>query len=393
MNRRVGSKTKTLVICVDRDNDIGEKAGLETPIIGREASLSAATKLGLVDSEDSDINAIFEAIRIYERLSSSGEVAEAEVVLIAGDKNVGIESDRKIGKELDAVISKSRADSAILVSDGAEDEWIIPIIQSRVKIDSVRRVVVRQSAPLESTFYVMKRLLEDPKFSRTFLPPIGLILLVFAVSSLFELSGKVMGLILGFLGIYILLKGLGRESVIIELFETVKQSLYSGKISFVTYICAVVLLLAGTSRGIVGYTDPELAELELEAGEHILLGMVYYLKAAIWWYVGAALAPLVGKMMNMLIEREKIVRQWAILFSIFASGLILWGGSECIILLSNDNLWDNLLGYQYLFFSILGAIIISFLGVKISWYVRGTIIKGKKEVETGIETEESGIRE
>lgn len=387
MNRRVGSKTKTLVICVDRDNDIGEKAGLETPIIGREASLSAATKLGLVDSEDSDINAIFEAIRIYERLSSSGEVAEAEVVLIAGDKNVGIESDRKIGKELDAVISKSRADSAILVSDGAEDEWIIPIIQSRVKIDSVRRVVVRQSAPLESTFYVMKRLLEDPKFSRTFLPPIGLILLVFAVSSLFELSGKVMGLILGFLGIYILLKGLGRESVIIELFETVKQSLYSGKISFVTYICAIVLFLAGTSQGVVEYTK------SLEACEPIVIGMVYYIKGAIWWYMGAALAPIIGKMMSMLIERERIVRHWAILFSVIASGLILWGGSECIILLSNDNLWDNLLGYQYLFFSILGAIIISFLGVKISWYVRGTIIKGKKEVETGIETEESGIRE
>lgn len=368
---------KTLVICVDRDNDIGEKAGLETPVIGREASLSAATKLALADSEDSDINAIFEAIRIYERLNSSEEGVEAEVVLVAGDKEVGITADIKIGKELDDVLSKSGADSAILVSDGAEDEWIVPIIQSRMKIDSVRRVVVRQSEPLESTFYVIKRLFEDPRFSRTFLPPIGLILLAFSIFLLVGQLRWAVGLTLGFAGIYMLLKGMGRENVMTEFFETVKQSLYSGKISFVTYICALVLLLAGTSQGIVEYT--KYIEDLPEAGERILLtGLVYYVKGAIWWYVGAALAPVIGKMMNMLIERERIVRQWAILFSIFASGLMLWGGSECIILLSKGN---YPMGYLYLFFSILGAIIISFIGVKISWYMRGTIIRGKKEVE------------
>ncbi|MGB2841984.1 MAG: DUF373 family protein [Halobacteriota archaeon] len=370
-------KVKTLVICVDRDNDIGEKAGLETPVIGREASLSAATKLALADSEDSDINAIFEAIRIYERLNSSEEGVEAEVVLVAGDKEVGITADIKIGKELDDVLSKSGADSAILVSDGAEDEWIVPIIQSRMKIDSVRRVVVRQSEPLESTFYVIKRLFEDPRFSRTFLPPIGLILLAFSIFLLVGQLRWAVGLTLGFAGIYMLLKGMGRENVMTEFFETVKQSLYSGKISFVTYICALVLLLAGTSQGIVEYT--KYIEDLPEAGERILLtGLVYYVKGAIWWYVGAALAPVIGKMMNMLIERERIVRQWAILFSIFASGLMLWGGSECIILLSRGN---YPMGYLYLFFSILGAIIISFIGVKISWYMRSTIIRGKKEVE------------
>lgn len=369
-------KVKTLVICVDRDNDIGEKAGLETPVIGREASLSAATKLALADSEDSDINAIFEAIRIYDRLNSSEEGVEAEVVLVAGDKEVGITADIKIGKELDDVLSKSGADSAILVSDGAEDEWIVPIIQSRMKIDSVRRVVVRQSEPLESTFYVIKRLFEDPRFSRTFLPPIGLILLAFSIFLLVGQLRWAVGLTLGFAGIYMLLKGMGRENIMTEFFETVKQSLYSGKISFVSYICALVLLLAGTSQGIVEYTG--YTKL-LEASERVLLtGMVYYIKGAIWWYVGAALAPVIGKMMNMLIEREKIVGQWAILFSIFASGLMLWGGSECIILLSRGN---YPMGYLYLFFSILGAIIISFIGVKISWYMRSTIIRGKKEVE------------
>jgi len=358
----------------DGDNDIGEKAGLKTPIIGKEASLSAATKLALADPEDSDVNAIFEAIRLCEqlKLKSTEENAGVEIVLIAGDKNAGVEADRKIGEELEKVLSKTAVESAILVSDGAEDEWIIPILGSRVKIDSVRRVVVKQSEQLESTFYLIKRLFEDPKFSRTFLPPVGIILFLLALSSLFNLSGKAVGIILAFSGIYILLKGLGRENVMVDFIEDVKQALYSGKISFVTYVCALVLLLAGSFQGIMEMP---------ETSESILVDMVYYLKGAIWWYVGAALAPLIGKMMNMVIEGEKIVRRWAILFSVIASGLILWGGSECIILLAGNN---HLLGYLYLFLSILGAIILSLIGVAISRYVRGAI--GKEEVEIEAET-------
>jgi putative membrane protein len=381
----VGSKTKILIICVDRDNDIGEKAGLETPIIGREALVSAATKLALADSEESDINAIFEAVRIYERLNAREEDAEVEVVLIAGDKIVGVESDRKIGQRLDDVLSKFLAESAILVSDGAEDEWIIPIIQSRVRIDSVRRVVVKQIEPLENTFYVFKRLLEDPTFSRTFLPPIGLIIFLLAVSLLLNLSGKALGLILGVIGIYTLLKGLGRENLIMEFAESVKQSLYTGKISFVTYIVAIVLFLAGTYQGIIGYTQPE-GEIE----KQIVLGLVNYVKFSIWWYIGAILAPLIGKMMNMLIEGEKIVRHWAIVFSVIASGVILWGGSDAIIWLDKGN---DPMGYITLFFSILGAVFLSFIGVKISLYMKGTTIKDDKEGETRIEPEESVIRD
>jgi putative membrane protein len=383
----VVAKTKTLVTCIDRDDDIGWKAGLVTPIIGKEALLSAATKLALADPEESDINAIFEAIRIYEQLRTVDTGVEPEVVLIAGDRSVGAVSDRKIGQKLDDVLAQFHADSAILVSDGAEDEWIIPIIQSRVKIDSVRRVVVKQIEPLENTFYVLKRLMEDPKISRTFLPPLGLILFLLAVSLLLNLSGETLGLILGIVGVYLMLKGTGRENLVIEFAESVKQSFYTGKISFVTYIVAVVLLLVGTSQGIMAYTDAS-----AEIGEWFLLGMVYFIHASIWWYIGAALAPIIGRMMSMVIEKERIVRHWAILFSIIASGLILWGGSDAIIWLSKD---VQPMGYFTLFFSILGAILLSFIGVKLSLYMRGTQPKGAHREEAACvdSTEESVARE
>ena len=56
---------KTIVIALDRDDDMGRKTGIKSPIIGRENNIEAAVKLGLADPEDSDTNAIFEAVRSY----------------------------------------------------------------------------------------------------------------------------------------------------------------------------------------------------------------------------------------------------------------------------------------------------------------------------------------
>ena len=55
--------SKILVLCIDRDDDIGSKGGIETPIVGRDACINAGTRLALEDPEDADSNAIFAASR------------------------------------------------------------------------------------------------------------------------------------------------------------------------------------------------------------------------------------------------------------------------------------------------------------------------------------------
>jgi putative membrane protein len=55
--------SKILVLCIDRDNDIGSKGGIETPIVGRDACINAGTRLALEDPEDADSNAIFGAVK------------------------------------------------------------------------------------------------------------------------------------------------------------------------------------------------------------------------------------------------------------------------------------------------------------------------------------------
>ncbi len=40
-----------LVICIDKDDDIGVKAEVKSPVIGRAACLDAASRLGAADPE------------------------------------------------------------------------------------------------------------------------------------------------------------------------------------------------------------------------------------------------------------------------------------------------------------------------------------------------------
>jgi len=69
------------------------------------------------------LNAIFFAISIYESLKK--EAKDIEIATLCGDINVGVKSDQKLADQLDSVIKETNAQDAILISDGAEDEYIL----------------------------------------------------------------------------------------------------------------------------------------------------------------------------------------------------------------------------------------------------------------------------
>ena len=165
--------TKTLILVVDRDDDFGEKGGVETPVIGIEAAKVAAMSLGVEDPEDSDVNALFAAMNIYNDLIKDND--DVEIALICGDKKVGHRSDSMLISELETVIDIVKPEHAILVGDGAEDEYIYPIISSRVPIDSVRRVYVKQAPGVEGFIYIISKTLRDPQKKKRFLAPIGIL--------------------------------------------------------------------------------------------------------------------------------------------------------------------------------------------------------------------------
>ena len=59
------AKAKTLILCIDQDDDIGKKAKVPTPIVGVDANKEAAATLAIADPEEADSNAMFGAIKLY----------------------------------------------------------------------------------------------------------------------------------------------------------------------------------------------------------------------------------------------------------------------------------------------------------------------------------------
>jgi putative membrane protein len=179
-------KNRILILCVDRDGDIETKAGIPTPLLGRTANLDAAVSLALRDPEEPDANAMFEAVRLYDRLESEKQSAESfEVATISGLERGGVGADRKLVAELSHLLDSFSADEVILVTDGYSDEAVLPLVESRVPVSSVRRIVVKHSESIEETAALFSRYMrliwENPRYARIALGIPGLLLLLYGI--------------------------------------------------------------------------------------------------------------------------------------------------------------------------------------------------------------------
>ena len=184
-----GQPERFLILCVDRDDDLGTKTKLQTPVVGRDAALAAATKLVMADPEEADANTIFAAVKKCDELAAKGTACD--VALVCGDVGRGFDADRRVGIEIQSVVKGAEYTGIILVSDGGEDEQVIPIIQSFKPIVSVQRVTVKHSQRVEETYQVLGRYLRmlifDPHYSRWALGVPGLI---FILAGVLIVSGR-----------------------------------------------------------------------------------------------------------------------------------------------------------------------------------------------------------
>ncbi|MCE4607248.1 MAG: DUF373 family protein [Desulfurococcales archaeon] len=175
-----------LVLVIDVDDDLGN-AGIQTPIIGEESVLDAVQRFALQYPEDSDVNAIYEGIKLYRELKETGN--DAYIAILAGDPVNSVKAHIRILSELDKVLDTLGLEKgkvkAIVVTDGAEDETVIPVLSNAVSIIGVKRIVVTQHVGIETTYVILGRLIKkaifEPRFSKYFVGVPGLILLVGAI--------------------------------------------------------------------------------------------------------------------------------------------------------------------------------------------------------------------
>lgn len=300
-----------LVLCIDRDNDFGTKAGIQSPIIGREACVKAATALGMADPEDSDMNSLFGAIKIFDELIAKGR--EAEVVTVCGSQRVGPHSDTLIAEQLDELVARLKVDRVVFVTDGAEDEFILPLVTSRVKVEAVQRIIVRQHQDLEGTYYIIKKAFEDDKLKRSILVPFALALIVYGVFAFYDKADQGLGAIAALVGFYFIAKIVHLGDFLRGIVNDLTSALAQGKFTVFTSVIAGVLVLMGGS-GALQSVPPNASSLAYAFA---------FGSAMLWWLVAAAMVHLGGRMLDTYVKGPRQVWDyWMMPFSLAALGLM-----------------------------------------------------------------------
>ncbi len=253
------TSNKLLVICIDRDNDVGEKAGIITPVIGRDACIEAAQRLALEDPEDADSNSIFAAIKTYEDLISKGY--QAEVITVAGVKSRGVQADEKILEETKKVLEKFSANGAVIVSDGEDDESVIPVIQNVLPVISVQRVVMKVSRSVEYSYAVfgkyLKMIAYDSKYSKFFLGVPGILLLIGGVATVAGYTAEITAVLISILGGAFLIRAFDIDRA----WSNWAKPTPMGFIRIFTMVAGILLILSSVPAGI-NAIDEKLLESE-----------------------------------------------------------------------------------------------------------------------------------
>ncbi|HLC92636.1 MAG TPA: DUF373 family protein [archaeon] len=299
-----------LVLCVDRDNDLGRKAGVQGPIIGKDECIKAAAKLALADPTDSDSNSIFGAVKKYEEVKAT---SNAQVAVLTGHGKTGYESDRKISQQLEMVLDKFPATGFVLVTDGAEDDQVIPILQSRAPIVSKETIIVSQASEVESTYFTIKRALQDPDFTRTFILVPGTVVLLWGILAFMNSEELFFRSMLLVVGTYLILKGTGLEYRIAGAVKTVIGSLSLQRVSFPFYLMTILLFVFGVYASVIEFSL---------LGRTILVRVSEAIGQMLLFLALSSISFVIGKSVDALqLKRAYNIRKY---FLSAAAVFILW---------------------------------------------------------------------
>jgi len=374
---------RIFILCVDRDGDLGAKGGVKTPVVGREENLNAAVALALRDPEEPDANAIFEAVRIYDRLQGEGKSEEVfEIATISGSELGWVEADRKIVAELNELLGSFPANEVILVTDGYSDEAVLPLVESRVPVSSVRRIVVKHSQSIEETAALftryLKMIMENPRYSRIALGLPGLLFLILGILSIFNLLYYYWIAFIFVLSVFMLVKGFGVDRTAKNFIQWIKE--YSPpplpvQISNYSTVAGVLCIVVGTYLGstkipmpteITGWISdfPRIAGFFIQGSmDLIVLGVcVVLLGRAIQWYFKHDI---------------KLLRNAALIVTVAWSRWILEGTADVLITPG--------MTYEKLIFSVIVGILIGIASVLVVFVIHRSAREFFKKTEERVE--------
>jgi putative membrane protein len=363
---------KILILCVDRDDDLEKKAGVKTPVIGRKRNLEAAIKLALSDPEEPDANAMFEAMRTYDKLKDESKPEEDfEIAAISGSEIGGVTADRKIAAELEQLLDTFSATEIILVVDGYSDEAVLPLIQSRVPVTSVSRIIIKHSESIEETAALFSRYLkmiwENPRFSRLLLGIPGLLILVAGILSIFNFLSIFWIFFVLILSTVMVVRGFGADKAAKSFYRWVKE--YSPpplrvQISGFSTGAGALCIVIGAYRGWTNASIalPQLGSPSDFAGWLSVLPPItgHFIQGSMDLLVVGVCVALLGRAIRWYLEHDaRLLRNAALMVTVAWSRQILDGTS---VVLTGGN-------YDELVFSVIVGILIGVASVLVIFVI------------------------
>ena len=141
------------------------------------------------------------------------------------------------------MIQEFQPDRAILITDGADDEAALPIITSRVRVDHVEKIIVRQSKGIESTYYYVVKAIEDPRWRARLLVPIAAVMIILGLGLILPNGAKLIGAMPLIFGIWVLAKGLGWEQQLERLLVDMRSAASGSLLTSLLWALALVSLM------------------------------------------------------------------------------------------------------------------------------------------------------
>jgi putative membrane protein len=366
------TEKRILILCVDRDGDLETKAGIKTPLLGRTANIDAAVALALRDPEEPDANAMFEAVRLHDRLQNEKKPEEIfEVATISGSELGGVSADRKLVAELSTLLDSFSAGEVILVTDGYSDEAVLPLVESRVPVSSVRRIVIKHSESIEETAALFTKyvrlLIDNPRYSRIALGLPGLLFLIFGILAIFSLVNYFLISLILILGGFMLVKGFGVDKAVKDFYKWAKE--YSPpplpvQMSNYAIIAGILCIAVSVYLGVASAGANVMPPTPDLAGWISVLPRVaaFFIKGIEDLIVVGISIILFGRSIRLYFERDvRILRNLVLIVSVAWSRWILDGTADILI--------RPEVGYDRLVFAIIVGILIAIASVLVTFII------------------------
>ena len=324
-----------LVLCIDLDDDLGQKTGISSPVMGREKVLSAGIRLGLVDPEESDSNAIFASVKTYDLIQSRGDAAE--VAIVTGSKQGEPFSSSTLLDQVSKVSQTVQPTDVYVVTDGFGDEDIVPVLKLKLPLSGIVRVVVKHSKTVEESYVVVGRYLRmlftDQRFKRYSLGFTGFSLMILSALAFIGYLNYALLIISMVLGLTAFVKGMSLDRFVIDRIRSVfslPMPAYLLSIRILAFIAGYGLFVVGGTLGVygafnalvqLGITDPLTALLKLNVlgGEFLRSSSLYFLTGGIALQLGRATAFFVGDWA----ESRGLIVSIAVMASLYPLALVM----------------------------------------------------------------------